>query len=286
MSPPTTPLAAARIFVLGATLQPDATSVRLTTTLQPQGTPHLVTVSGVQDAAFDPNTIADANQASFTSWVQSRGYALRETYLNLPGTTLEDLRTSPKFPDQPDDIGAVTAFEAPVNVGENYGVRLSALLIPPTGGTYQLFIASDDQGELWLSQDASPASATLVAWEPAWNNPRAWTTTFNRNEGAPENRSGLIPFEGNYLYHLTGLMKEGGGGDHLAATWQLPTGHCQSMAKPPSRVRSSSDSSIPRTRPSSSRRTSSEPYPRSRRWAAPTFRDGARLRLPRQLGRR
>jgi hypothetical protein len=137
---------------------------------------------------------------------------------------VDDLRAAPQFPDEPDVITAIQSFETPINAGDNYGVRLSALLIPPIGGTYQLFMASDDQGELWLSSDVSPANSTLVANEPAWNNSRAWTTTFNRNEGDPENRSDLIPFEGNFLYHLTGLMKEGGGGDHLAATWQLPQG--------------------------------------------------------------
>ncbi|MBL9138576.1 MAG: CSLREA domain-containing protein [Verrucomicrobiales bacterium] len=215
---------AGQLPVLTATLLPDGTSVRLTTALQAQGISWVVTVTGVRDTAHQPNTIAGANQSVFTSWVQSRGYALREAYLNIPGTTLEDLRASPKFPGEPDLVGAVTSFELPINVGDNYGARLSALVIPPIGGTYQLFMASDDQGELWLSSDASPANAMLVANEPAWNNSRAWTTTFNRNEGDPENRTDPVPFEGNFLYHLTGLMKEAGGGDHLAATWQLPDG--------------------------------------------------------------
>ncbi|HXG47502.1 MAG TPA: hypothetical protein VNO52_07755, partial [Methylomirabilota bacterium] len=54
-----------------------------------------------------------------------------------------------------------------------------------------------------------------------------WLGTARRNAAAPENRSstlfpGGIPLVAGQMYYFEALMKEGGGGDNLAFTWQAP----------------------------------------------------------------
>jgi len=46
-----------------------------------------------------------------------------------------------------------TLLEAPSNINDNYGCRMKGWLMPPVTGNYTFYIASDDHGELWLSND-------------------------------------------------------------------------------------------------------------------------------------
>ena len=51
----------------------------------------------------------------------AKGGLRHEVYRDIKGTSVGDLTTSPKFPDLPDQVGALGDFELPVNVGDNYG---------------------------------------------------------------------------------------------------------------------------------------------------------------------
>jgi hypothetical protein len=158
------------------------------------------------------------------------GLASQDLYMGITGGTLAELRASPKFPNAPDSV----RFRGTTQVNtsdefDNYGTRLSGYIRPPVSGNYNFFMSSDDQGELWLSTDANPANIQLIASEPQWNGRRDWVGTARRNAAAPENRSttlfpGGIPLVAGQTYYYEALMKEGGGGDNLQMTWQLPGG--------------------------------------------------------------
>src|ERR1041384_4252154 len=49
------------------------------------------------------------------------------------------------------------------NIGDNYGQRMRALLIPPATGQYVFWIASDDNSILYLSSDEDPAHKVPIA---------------------------------------------------------------------------------------------------------------------------
>jgi hypothetical protein len=87
-------------------------------------------------------------------------------------------------------------------------------LLPATTGDYRFWIASDDNGELWLSTDDDPANKTRIAYVPSWTSSREWTK-FSQQQ------SGLIHLEAGQRYYVEALQKEGGGGDNLAVAWQL-----------------------------------------------------------------
>src|SRR6266498_4117383 len=69
--------------------------------------------------------------------VITRGFARRELYFDIPGSSLSDLRQAAKFPLSPDETSYVARLEAPHNAEDEYGVRLTGFLVPPVTGAYQ-----------------------------------------------------------------------------------------------------------------------------------------------------
>ncbi len=149
------------------------------------------------------------------------GYLLREVYRDISGYLMADLRNAPSFPGAPTEINHVSEIESK-NLGDNLGVRLSGFLIPPTDGDYVFYIAGDDNSELWLSTDESPAHKNLIASEPIWNGEREWTNGQNQatRGNPPANISDPIPLAANQRYYIEVLQKEFIFGDHVAVTWQ------------------------------------------------------------------
>jgi hypothetical protein len=121
----------------------------------------------------------------------------------------------------------VNAIEAPVNVGANFTTRLSGWYTPATSGQYVFFVASDDDGDLFLSTDATPANKKLIAQEAGWSGSRNWngvggapsvpadkrSDTFAASEWTPANQ---ISLTAGTKYWLEAYAHEGGGGDNLA----------------------------------------------------------------------
>ena len=98
-----------------------------------------------------------------------------------------------------------------------FGQQLSGWIYPPVTGNYQFWIASDDEGKLWLSNDESRGNVGVIARVPTWSRPQEW-------DKAPEQASGQIWLEAGQPYYIVALAQEGGGGDNLAVAWQIPGG--------------------------------------------------------------
>ena len=113
----------------------------------------------------------------------------------------------------------MTSFEAPVNWADAYGTRIQGYLSPPMTGYYTFWIASDDNGELWLSTNDNPANAVKIAYVTSWTGSRDWANANN-----PTQQSAQIYLQAGQRYYVEALQKEGGGGDNLAVRWQLPGG--------------------------------------------------------------
>ena len=208
------------LAIFGARLLPDQTNVVLTTTAQATGQVYTLTVTGVTDLAATPNA---ANASSnFTAWVIARGFVRREAFYNLNGGAVSDLLNAPNFPDKPDTADYPVLTEAPNNIGDYSGGRLTGFLLPPSSGYYLFYLATADQGTLYLSTDDSPANKVLIASEPNWASSRAWVSTDRRTAAAPENRSGPIYLQTGRSYYFEALDKDVNGGNSLGFTWQLP----------------------------------------------------------------
>ena len=141
---------------------------------------------------------------------------LREVYEGIPGNSIAELTSAPNFPALPNSTNLLTDFfEAPVNVLENYGQRIRGYVLPPQSGYYTFWIATDDEGALYLSSDEEPGNKQQVASVPGWSGSREWTKY-------PEQQSAQIWLEAGRRYYVEMLQKEGGGGDNAAVGWQLP----------------------------------------------------------------
>ncbi|MSU64036.1 MAG: hypothetical protein EXS31_16860 [Pedosphaera sp.] len=185
-------------------------------------------VEGIETVILTLNASANYTTLTGSATIEilddedSSGRLLREVYRDIPGGSIADLVAAlPKFPNSPDTVDSVTQFES-ANLGDDYGVRLSGLLTPPTDGNYTFYIAGDDNSELWLSTDEDPAHKVLIASEPQWNGFRQWINGSNQSSrGTPaSNISSAIALLASRSYYVEALQKEGRGGDQVSVTWQ------------------------------------------------------------------
>ena len=138
-----------------------------------------------------------------------------EYWLNISGTSLDNLRTNTNYPDNPSASGYLSRFETPTNWADNYGTRVRGYLTVPATGSYIFWIASDDNGELWFSTDENPANSSLIASVPGWSTSQEW------NKYSQQKSEPIYLTTGQTCY-VEALQKEGGGGDNLAVGWAKP----------------------------------------------------------------
>jgi hypothetical protein len=143
------------------------------------------------------------------------GSITREVYYNIPGWTIPDLTGNSKFPSSPDAVGQVTTFEAPANIGLNYGSRIYGFICAPLTGDYTFWIAADDRAELWLSTDESPANRQLIASVPTAVNPRAYIKY-------PQQKA-IVSLVKGRRYFIEALHKQYNLNDHISVAWTLPS---------------------------------------------------------------
>ncbi len=142
-------------------------------------------------------------------------------YNNIPGTNVDNLLNHPSYPNNPTYRRIITdVFEAPSNIGDNYGQRMHGLLKAPATGNYTFWISGDDNSRLFLSTNDQPQNAVKIAEVPGWTNIREWGKY-------PEQKSNAISLTAGQYYYIMALMKEETGGDNLAVRWQLPDGTVQ-----------------------------------------------------------
>ncbi len=141
---------------------------------------------------------------------------IMEVYNDVPGTSIANLKNEEKFPNQPTSTTQLTEFRIPINVADNYGVRVKGLLKAPETGTYYFWITGDDNVELSLSTDDNESNATRIAYHNSWTHDGEW------NKYSTQKSSG-ISLVGGQNYYIEALMNEANGGDNLSVGWRKPS---------------------------------------------------------------
>ena len=141
----------------------------------------------------------------------------REYYAGITGGSVVNLTNAPAFPNSPTTEEAVNGvLETGTNIGDYYGQRLRAILTPTVTGTnYTFWIASDDNSELWLGTDATPATRRRIAYVSSYTGARVWTSFVSQCSSA-------IALTAGTRYYIETLHKENSGGDNLAVAWMIP----------------------------------------------------------------
>jgi len=142
----------------------------------------------------------------------------------------------------PGVVGLVTNADSSGGFGDNHSRRYSGYFIPPATDDYVFFVASDDDCDVFLSTDSSPANKRLIAQELVWSPVRSWQTPgpgtpgpFEASQkrsdqwspdpqnGVPAPYSAGIHLIGGQKYYFESVMHNGTGGDNWAVTYQTTT---------------------------------------------------------------
>jgi hypothetical protein len=156
------------------------------------------------------------------------GAIVREVWTKVNGRTIAELVLSGALGRPADECTILNSFESPYNIGENYASRVRGYLCPATTGDYQLYLCSDDNGELYLSRDESPEKKEAIAWlrtmtgpsgssDEGWAEPRNWKKFSSQ-------QSRTIRLEAGRRYYIEALQKQSSGGDHVAVAWSQTGG--------------------------------------------------------------
>jgi hypothetical protein len=141
------------------------------------------------------------------------GSITREYWANITGFDVASIPVN----TTPTSISELTLFEAPSNVGDNYGARIRGYITAPETGMYTFWISGDDNSELYISSSEDPNSKKNIASVIGWTNPREWNKYKSQ-------KSGKIKLQAGQRYYIEALHKEQAQGDHVAVGWQLPSG--------------------------------------------------------------
>ena len=170
----------------------------------------------VDEIEADGTTIYTGDIWSFKTHRPGTGTILYEIWVGLgSGSAVSDLTGNVNYPHNPMYSLEAMSFEALTDLFDAFGGRLHGYLHPETSGDYTFWIASDDDGELWLSTDESPANAVNIAGHTGWTNPRQW-------DKFPVQQSGPISLVGGEKYYIMALYKEGWNTDNCAVAWEGP----------------------------------------------------------------
>lgn len=138
----------------------------------------------------------------------------------------------------PDFTMAIPAFAGSIDNPsghDNFVRRISGYFIPATNGNYVFFTTGDDDSDLFLSTDNTPANKRLVCQQAGWNTGGNWawlqtggggavasqtrSDQWTPDAGATTPWSAGIPLLAGHKYYIEQDWHQGGGGANNAATF-------------------------------------------------------------------
>lgn len=145
----------------------------------------------------------------------NRGTALQETWLGVGGSTVAAL-TPTLLATAPAYRQMVTSLQSlQQDVGDSTGTRVRGFIVPSFTGPHVFSVAGNDDVQLSLSPDATPANAVRVAFTSAITAPNEWSKTATQT-------SAPIQLVQGRRYYFEVLHKEVGGYNHWSVGWTTP----------------------------------------------------------------
>lgn len=141
------------------------------------------------------------------------GKIVREIWTGIPGTSVSTIPVN----STPNRTVELTSFATQNYYANEYGSRIRGYVCVPSSGAYTFWIASDDNSELWLSDSDDPSPKRKIASVTGATRELQWDKYVTQ-------RSMPINLLQGKKYYIEVLHKEGGGSDHVAVGWELPSG--------------------------------------------------------------
>lgn len=183
-------------------------------------------INGSQTQIFEGTvTLVDTNRSLVVLQERSRAKALMLD--SIPASLRMGERVAvegepeiyssafPDFPGRPSGSGVLGAFETPVG-GANHSLsRLRGWLRPPTDGKYTFWLTADAEADLWLSPDATPASAKKIATVSEATRPGEWD-----RDG--DQQSNPVSLKAGETYYLEARQRQSSAPGFMAVAWRGP----------------------------------------------------------------
>ncbi|WP_240868858.1 Calx-beta domain-containing protein, partial [Cylindrospermopsis raciborskii] len=112
-------------------------------------------------------------------------------------------------------VGYLNSLTPAQNVGSDFSRRLTGWITAPATGTYEFYIAADDDARLFLGTSDAASSKSLVASQTGWVNFQQWTSKSSQ-------KSAAINLIQGQRYYIEVQHRENSGGDHLSVAWTGP----------------------------------------------------------------
>jgi hypothetical protein len=159
----------------------------------------------------DPLSKSEPSATGLTVEFWTRDTLMRQ---EMP-SGLRENRSERIFQRQSSYVLRPTRLEFSHLLERGYTSRTQGQLIPPTSGTYEFWIAADDQAEFWLSTDEEPFARRLIARCPDF-------TGFRQFDAKPSQRSAPLYLEGGKRYYFDIQHRDTGNESHLSVAWTIP----------------------------------------------------------------
>ena len=151
--------------------------------------------------------------------IDRKGVLHHEVWEGIGGSSVSDLTNHARFREgKPSSSSFVEATESPMNVGDNFGRRIWAKLVPPETGKYLFWVYSDDECIVRLNDAGRNPKDARNILRHSGSTERAWN---ERRVSQP------ITLNQSKVYYFEILHKEGGGNDFCAVGWTLPSGRLE-----------------------------------------------------------
>jgi len=141
------------------------------------------------------------------------GSITRQVYNGIVGNDISTMTSLVNYPALPDQTETLFEFDSPPTGNINYGDRIYGKLTVPVSGPYSFWVSGDDDCELWVSSDGSPANKLLRASLTGW-------TGYQQFDKFLSQRSAYIELVAGQQYYIEALHKNGDGPGHLSVAWQ------------------------------------------------------------------
>ncbi|MFM6247317.1 MAG: Calx-beta domain-containing protein, partial [Dolichospermum sp.] len=112
-------------------------------------------------------------------------------------------------------VGYLSGLTPSQNVGDNFSRRVTGWITAPSTGSYQFYVAADDDVRLYLGTTELATSKVLIASQSGWVGFQQWTAKSSQ-------KSVSINLVQGQRYYIEVQHREARGGDHLSVAWTGP----------------------------------------------------------------